>query len=97
MPGGPARSGPVKLGRLSQSGREGCQDHWSLLWFSSALLQKEEVAVTPPRDWARCSHMAAGLVYCYNQYQLALNSICYPQALGVLTVLVWVYNVIKLI
>lgn len=41
--------------------------------------------------------MAAGLVYCYNQYQLALNSICYPQALGVLTVLVWVYNVIKLI
>lgn len=46
---------------------------------------------------ARCSHMAADWVYCYNQYQLALNSICYPQALGVLTALVWVYNVIKLI
>lgn len=47
----PAHPGPVKSGRLSWSGREGWWDNWSLLWISSALLQKEEVAVTPPRDW----------------------------------------------
>lgn len=45
----PAHPRPVKSGRLSWGGREGCWDNWSLLWFYSALLQKEKIAVTPPR------------------------------------------------
>lgn len=65
--------------------------------FPQPCFRGKRLQLLPQGTGARCSHLSAGLVYCYNQYQLALNSICCPQALGVLTVLVWVYNVIKLI